>query len=408
MAIVLALLVPAIGLPAVAAAAPYEPNDSFAQAHGPLQGGTDYSAAKDTDNDEDYYYFNTSGQRQLDISVIRTNAACDQPSIPPLRVYLELLDDEGTVVQDVDFGSYGVNPGVPAHILHTSPGPQQYVLRTRNLPTGCTYRFRIDPPDAVTTNSPGVVVDFGASEEADDVQTLSLNGAAVAAVPGRTARSVYLGPLAADARIGVDATNSAGQWSWNFAITNFVGRTKTTLLSETQSGGVSSAPRVGTVRHVVITPLGAVAESCGEATGQRPCIPVDNDRDGVPQPLDCNDASAAIRPGAREIPDNDVDENCDGVIAKRVRAASKLSLSRQGRRYRGRVSSTRAACLAKRRVVLRRVGSGTRSFGSTRTRSNGTWSISRARLRGRVYAVVATRSTGLTICRAASSRRIRG
>ena len=42
---------------------------------------------------------------------------------------------------------------------------------------------------------------------------------------------------------------------------------------------------------------------------------VDNDGDGIGVPADCNDASAAIRPGAAEVAGNDVDENCDGVRA---------------------------------------------------------------------------------------------
>lgn len=44
--------------------------------------------------------------------------------------------------------------------------------------------------------------------------------------------------------------------------------------------------------------------------------PVDADGDGVISTQDCNDSNAAIRPGARDIPGNKVDENCDGKDAR--------------------------------------------------------------------------------------------
>ncbi len=42
---------------------------------------------------------------------------------------------------------------------------------------------------------------------------------------------------------------------------------------------------------------------------------VDLDKDLVATPLDCNDANPAIRPGAREIPGNRIDEDCSGADA---------------------------------------------------------------------------------------------
>lgn len=41
----------------------------------------------------------------------------------------------------------------------------------------------------------------------------------------------------------------------------------------------------------------------------------DADLDGVRRPADCDDTNPALRPGATDVPDNGVDENCDGADA---------------------------------------------------------------------------------------------
>ena len=51
-----------------------------------------------------------------------------------------------------------------------------------------------------------------------------------------------------------------------------------------------------------------VDEDCSGAD----TVNLDRDADGVLRPFDCNDANAAIRPGAKDIPRNGVDEDCAG------------------------------------------------------------------------------------------------
>jgi hypothetical protein len=51
----------------------------------------------------------------------------------------------------------------------------------------------------------------------------------------------------------------------------------------------------------------------------------DADGDGIPVPLDCDDANAAIRPGALEIRGNRVDENCDHRVSPWVAVAAAVT-----------------------------------------------------------------------------------
>ena len=61
---------------------------------------------------------------------------------------------------------------------------------------------------------------------------------------------------------------------------------------------------------VTDVPDNGVDENCDGADA----TDLDRDRDGIARPQDCNDGDAAIRPGAREVIGNTVDENCDTRI----------------------------------------------------------------------------------------------
>ena len=81
------------------------------------------------------------------------------------------------------------------------------------------------------------------------------------------------------------------------------------------SGPDSFTYRAITASRGVASPYATVNVNVDGPTGPPPLLPggIDNDRDGFFAGQDCNDANAAIRPGALEIRGNRTDENCDGT-----------------------------------------------------------------------------------------------
>ena len=78
-------------------------------------------------------------------------------------------------------------------------------------------------------------------------------------------------------------------------------------------------------------------------------ILLDRDADGFPVPADCNDANAAIRPGALEVKGNTVDENCDS----RVRAVLAVARARAQQLVGGRPAHQAAAARGAQRAARR-------------------------------------------------------
>ena len=69
-------------------------------------------------------------------------------------------------------------------------------------------------------------------------------------------------------------------------------------------------PRINPIAPDV--PDNGVDENCDGADA----VNLDRDGDGFQRPADCDDANPSIKPGVRDIPDNNIDENCDGSDAK--------------------------------------------------------------------------------------------
>jgi len=73
-------------------------------------------------------------------------------------------------------------------------------------------------------------------------------------------------------------------------------------------------------------PDNGVDENCDGADA----VNLDRDGDGYPRPLDCDDASAAIHPGATDIPGNHVNEDCKGGDAPFPVLTSTIGFSVDG------------------------------------------------------------------------------
>jgi hypothetical protein len=82
----------------------------------------------------------------------------------------------------------------------------------------------------------------------------------------------------------------------------------------TSRDGLAELVDCGSGDDTVIADDSDVTDGC-EHEQRSSLLQTDVDTDGVARPLDCDDRDAAIRPGATDVLDDGIDQNCDGVDA---------------------------------------------------------------------------------------------
>jgi hypothetical protein len=104
----------------------------------------------------------------------------------------------------------------------------------------------------------------------------------------------------------------------------------------------------------------------------RDAIDLDRDRDLSPRPADCDDGNAAVSPRQAELPGNAVDEDCDGIADPQPRVTTALDYAFFATRTTTRVVRLRAVGVAAQttlRVTCRGTGCPKRAWSRTYARA---------------------------------------
>jgi hypothetical protein len=295
-----------------------EPNDSSLSANGPIP-PEGFLATRATPDDHDDFILRLQGERQITLTVTQITGCDQNTNLNPTSFSLTARD--GTTV--INFTNFSGEGGVDSHSWTTPRDATEYVgdISGDGWWQGhqCQVLVQVTPADAIitgplpapaftrtlTVSAPSQVgqdvavpvTATGSAAEDDRVAALWTTGGCSAAPPAGT-DGLVLGDLLATAPYTVtlattspSTTGTATLCTWLY---DTLGKLQPLLRQQT----------------VTVTPP-----------------PVDHDHDGSLSNIDCNDNNPAIHPGAREIPGNAVDENCDGIVAPFPHAPGTVTLT---------------------------------------------------------------------------------
>lgn len=377
-----------------------EPNNDLLHANGPIP-ADGILLTKNVSDDVDYFTLRLQGQRQVTITVKgvadgggameltnartgrgvgATGATKGGVNTFSFTTPRDPTEYDGRTLSSLN--SFGFAAGTilvqasPADAVITGPLPTPDYGRT----------LTVAAPATAARNASVTVPVAGVAADDDRVEVQWQTGGGCSATPGSGDHGVVNGPLLA------------------------AGAFNTTVTATTPDDADTATLCVWLVDTLGVLPSLVRQQS----------VVVDSDADGIPDAADACATTAGVLPTG--CPDKDHDgiqdtaDRCPtrggpppGGCPVATRYDTRLSLRRSGAHYSGKVTAGSRFCVSGRRVVLRLRGHGTRSFGQTTTRSDGTFTIAlRHRLRGTVTAVAASRTSPSTICRVAGSRAIRG
>jgi hypothetical protein len=137
--------------PGASAAGPFEPNDSFNTAYGPLSADTTYSGVFETENDADYFYFYLPTLTQMQYQLVTPGDNGIQNSVTIYRAELDGSTDYESYL-DVEEGSTGIGA------VTLDRGKYFAVVcsgsNCSDAATGDKYSFKILPAGITSTYEP--------------------------------------------------------------------------------------------------------------------------------------------------------------------------------------------------------------------------------------------------------------